>query len=200
MKSKPAIPIEHRRCAGFTLIEILVTLAIITFIVSIAMLSTGIVGDDRDLKNEARRLSALLQMANDDATIQGRDFGLEIMRTGYRFVEYDPFLDQWFEIADDEFMRERNLDEGSEFELILEERRVLLEDTAKEIESGGDEDEAEQNRDLTDDYLPHILVLSSGDTSPFELSIVRASDQAEVILRMTPGGELQIEDESTDAS
>jgi len=182
-----------RRLAGFTLIEILVVLVIVGIIVAAALLSLGTLGDDRNLQTQARRLSTLLQMATDDATIQGRDFGIEVMTTSYRFVEHDPLLNQWFEVTDDEMMRERKLEEGTEFELVIEEHRVLLEDEARETES--ENEEVEGNRDLTDDYLPHILILSSGDASPFELRIVRSSDRAEVLVRMSAAGELKIVDE-----
>lgn len=181
--------------AGFTLIEIMVVLVIVGIIVAIALLSLGTLGDNRNLETEARRLSTLIQMANDDATIQGRDFGLEVMQTGYRFVEFDPYLNQWFEVTDDDFMRERALEEGSEFELIIEERRLLLQEEARETE---DEDDDEDSRDLTDDYLPHILILSSGDTSPFELRIIRQSDKSEVTLTMTAAGELRIGPDESD--
>lgn len=177
---------------GFTLVEILVVLFIVGIIVAVALLSFGTLGDNRNLETEARRLSTLLQMATDDATIQGRDFGLEIMQTGYRFVERDPLLNQWFEVTDDEFMRERSLEEGTEFELIIEEHRVLLEPEARTTTSEDDDEDDPNDRDLTDDYLPHILILSSGDTSPFELSIIRDVDKAEVTLTMSPAGELII--------
>ncbi|MGI9204287.1 MAG: type II secretion system minor pseudopilin GspH [Woeseiaceae bacterium] len=181
--------------AGFTLVEILVVLFIVGIIVAMALLSLGTLGDNRNLETEARRLSTLIQMASDDATIQGRDFGLEIMQSRYRFVEFDPFLNQWFQVTDDDFMRERALEEGSEFELIIEERRVLLEEAARETEN---EDDDEDDRDLTDDYLPHILILSSGDTSPFELRIIRQFDRSEVALTMTAAGELRIGPDESD--
>jgi len=185
--------LPFRYGAGFTLVEILVVLFIVGIVVAMALLSLGTLGDNRNLETEARRLSTLIQMANDDATIQGRDFGLEVMQSRYRFVEFDPFLNQWFQVTDDDFMRERALEEGSEFELIIEERRVLLQEAARETE-----DDDEDNRDLTDDYLPHILILSSGDTSPFELRIIRQADRSEVTLIMTAAGELKIGPDESD--
>lgn len=182
-----------RRMPGFTLIEILVVLVIVGIIVTATLLSLGTLGDDRNLQTEARRLSTLLQMATDDASIQGRDFGIEVMTASYRFVEYDPLLNQWFEVTDDELMRERKLEAGTEFELVIEEHRVLLENAVRETER-----DKEDDRDLSDDYLPHILILSSGDASPFELRIVRASDRAEVLLTMSAAGELKIVNDDDD--
>jgi general secretion pathway protein H len=181
------------RTAAFTLIELLVVIVIIAVISSVALLSLGILGDDRELQREARRLSSLIELANDDATIQGRDFGLEILSSGYRFVEHDPLLNQWHELLGDDFLRARQLGEGMEFELFLEERRVLLDMEAAETER--DEDGAE----LTDNYLPHILILSSGDVSPFELRLSRASDQATITLTMSLAGELEIESDDEQA-
>ncbi len=80
-----------------------------------------------------------------------------------------------------------------EFELFLEDRRVLLDVDAAETER--DEDDAE----LTDDYLPHILILSSGDVSPFELRLSRASDQSSLTLTMSLAGELEIESDEQQA-
>ncbi|HEY5623156.1 MAG TPA: type II secretion system minor pseudopilin GspH [Gammaproteobacteria bacterium] len=191
----PMVPHRSARRANwaFTLIELLVVIVIIAVISSVALLSLGILGDDRELQREARRLSSLIELANDDATIQGRDFGLEILSSGYRFVEHDPLLNRWHELTGDDFLRARQLDEGLEFELFLEERRVLLDEDAAETER--DEDDAE----LTDDYLPHILILSSGDVSPFELRLSRASDQASLTLTMSLAGELEIESDEQQA-
>ena len=178
---------------AFTLIEILVVLVIVGIMLSLAMLSFGILGDERGLDREARRLASLIELVSDDATTQGRDFGIEFLSGGYRFVEYDPLIDQWFEVIGDDYLRQRDLDEGVEFELFLEERKVLLHEDAAKIEQAGDEeDEDVPQRDLTDDYLPHVLVMSSGDITPFELRIERFADRSEILMAMTLTGELKI--------
>ena len=178
---------------AFTLIELLVVIVIIAIISAVALLSLGILGDDRNLQREARRLSSLVELANDEATLQGRDYGLEIMESGYRFVEHDPLLNQWHELIGDDFLRPRQLEEGMEFELFIEDRRVLL-----DIEAATTERE-EDDTDLTDDYIPHILILSSGDVSPFELRLTRPSDRAVLTLTMSLAGELEIEGNDQEA-
>ena len=179
---------------AFTLIEILVVLVIVGILVSLAMLSFGLLGDERSLDREARRLASLIELVNDDATTQGRDFGIEFMSGGYRFVEYDPLIDQWFEVIGDDYLRQRDLDEGVEFQLFLEERKVLLQEDAAKIEQGDEDedDDQERRRDLTDDYLPHVLIMSSGDITPFELRIERFADRSEILMAMTLTGELKI--------
>jgi hypothetical protein len=63
-----------------------------------------------------------------------------------------------------------------------------LQAEAKDTES----DEDEGNRDLTDDYLPHVLIMASGDITPFRLDIVRLTDELAVGLKIEYGGDLEI--------
>jgi len=117
---------SHRLSRAFTLIEILVVITIVGIVVSIALLSIGVLGDDRDLRKEGRRMIALVQLAQDEATMQGREFGIEFMTDSYRFVEYDPFLNIWGEILGDDTLRLRQLPEGTELDLFVEGQRILL--------------------------------------------------------------------------
>ncbi len=176
------------RGSGFTLIEVLVVVVIIGVISAVVVLGLGNLGDDRELQNEARRMTALIEMASDEATLQGRDFGLELLRRGYRFVEYDPVTEQWFEVIGDDLMRPRNLAEDTEFDLFLEDKRIVLQLEVAKTEEGEDDDD----RDLLDDYQPHVLVLSSGDITPFVLEIYRSTDRASVQLSASPTGELKV--------
>ena len=179
--------------AAFTLIELLVVIVIVGIVSAVALLSFGILGDDRNLQREARRLGSLIELANDEATMQGRDYGMEIMQSGYRFVEHDPFTEQWQEIFGDETLRPRQLAEQMEFELFIEDRRVLLEDEAADTEKDEDDDDDDTNRNLIDDYTPHVLILSSGDITPFELRIVRQQDRTEITMTMSLLGEFEIQ-------
>ena len=174
--------------SGFTLIEVLVVVTIIGIISAVVVLSLGNLGDDRELQTEARRITSLIEMASDEATLQGRDFGLELLQTGYRFVEFDALTGQWSEVFGDELMRLRQLAQNTEFDLFLEDRRVLL-----DIDAGdsAQDDDAGDNY-LSQDYLPHILILSSGDITPFRLEIVRNTDQTSVSLGVSANGDISV--------
>ena len=177
-----------RRRAAFTLIELLVVIAIAAILVTIAVMSFNLIGDDRAVQKQVVKLSTLIDMASDEAQIQGRDYGLEFMQGGYRFVEYDPYLEVWSEVIGDDLLEPRALDEDMVIELFLEDHRVLLQAEAKDTES----DEDEGQRDLTDDYLPHVLIMASGDITPFRLDIVRLTDELAVGLKIEYGGDLEI--------
>jgi general secretion pathway protein H len=176
------------RRIGFTLIELLVVIVIVGIVSSFLLLSFGILGNDRALDQQVRRLATLLELSLDEASLQGREFGIEVMLGGYRFVELDPFTGQWNEIVGDDMLKSRRLDEGMEFELFVEDRRVPLKAKAAETEKSD-----ENNRRPTEDYAPHGLILSSGDISPFTLRIVRAADRASKTLTVTVAGEIKVE-------
>lgn len=169
-------------------------MVIIGIIISIGVLSFGIVGNDRELQKHAIRMTTLVEMASDEAQMQGREYGLELLHNGYRFVEYDPILVQWGEVIGDDLLRARQLGEEMEFELYLEDRRVILDETAGEIVPAEDA----RDRDPDEDYAPHLLIMSSGDITPFDVRILRNIDRESVLITLSPDGEfdIQINDET----
>lgn len=173
---------------GFTLIEILVVIVIIGIVTSMAMLSLGLLGDDRDLQTEARRITSLVQVAQDEAVMQGREFGLEVMESSYRFVEYDAFTNRWGELLADDTLRMRQLPEDLEFELYLEDQRIKLETGPGAFDDPDDKD----NSVLKESYAPHIFIFSSGDMLPFELRILRRADEQLVRLRSDVTGAIEL--------
>jgi general secretion pathway protein H len=180
---------RRRRTRGFSLIEILVVVVIIAIVSSIALLSLGLLGEDRELETEARRLAALVEVAQDEAMMQGREFGLEFMTDSYRFVEFDPLANQWVELFGDELFRLRQLPEDVEFDLYLEGKRILLEYDPVEIE---DPDEESSMRTVGETYVPHILIFSSGDVTPFELAITRRPTDQSVTLEADLTGKIAL--------
>ena len=186
---------NRRLTSGFTLIEILVVVSVMAIIVSIALLSLGVLGDDRQLRQEAQRIASLLEAAQDEAVMQGREFGFEVMLESYRFVEYDPYELRWLELQADDIFRFRKLPEDVEFDLLLEDKPVLLSPDAQAMEDG------EDSRNSNKKYAPHIMIFSSGDSTPFELRIVNRSLDQIAILRGDVLGQIELLslDEQVDA-
>lgn len=185
-------PLVPGRCRGFTLIEILVVVVIVGVVSSVVLISLDVIGDDRDLSREARRLASLLEVAADEAELQGRDFGVEFIRRGYRFVEYDPYFDTWTEIVGDDVLRPRQLPEDFEFALVIEDRRVELAEQAADTGTADDEADDRRRRPLLERYAPHGMILSSGDRSPFYVIILRLADNAEEGVSVLPSGEIRV--------
>lgn len=176
----------RRRSGGFTLVEILVVIVIISIVMSIAMLSITLAGGDNQLRDEAQRVISLVDVAQDESLLQGREFGLEFMQGSYRFVEFNPLTQQWSEVIGDDTLRQRELPEELELELFIEERRVILKTDPARTESG------EEDRPGIERYAPHVLIYSSGDMSPFELHFVRRVDDSLVAVQGDAAGVLEI--------
>lgn len=140
---------------GFTLVEMLVVVVIIAVMVAGAVLALGIVGRDRTLENEARRLEALLGLAREQAELQTREYGLRVWPRGYVFVVFEPRTGQWLATTDDA-LRERQLPDGLRLSLVLEGRPVVL-----------------REGEGPDALEPQIAIASTGLYSSFEITIER---------------------------
>jgi general secretion pathway protein H len=182
----------HGRSHGFSLIELLVVVVIVGIVMSIAILSISLVGGDRAVRDEAQRVISLVEIAQDESLLQGREFGLEIMEGSYRFLELDPLAGQWTEILGDETLRLRELPPEIELVLYIEDRRVLLKRDPLQI---GD---SEDRRSGVESFVPHVLIYSSGDMTPFELHFLREIDDTLVAIRADLAGQIEfVNDEET---
>jgi general secretion pathway protein H len=146
--------------SGFTLLEVLVVVVIIGIIASMAVVSTRVLGGDHEMDQEARRLSAVLGQAREEAMLQGRDVGLRVDARGYDFLVYDNRNERWRLADDDLLLRERLLPDGLEARLWIESRELKLPSRAAPTELAP--------------ATPQVVVLASGDAAPFELRLERA--------------------------
>ena len=131
---------------------------IIGLFAGVAVLSLGVLGSDRELEREARRLQSLMELVHEEALMQGRDFGVLFSATSYRFVLFDYQTGAWLEPANDDYLRERQLPQPLSLSLRLDDRDVALDENLIDIPQTSD---------------PQVLVLSSGEMTPFEASFGR---------------------------
>lgn len=151
-----AVPRSRRGQRGMTLIEILVVVVIIGILATIATLSVGLLGGDREIERESERLADGIALLQEQAQLEGRDYGLRIEGTGYEFLRFDAFEQVWKAVEDDPGFAPRQLPPGLAFELRLEGRLVLLRRAERQ--------ELRQ---------PQLFAWGSGDMTPYELSLVR---------------------------
>lgn len=143
-------PVSLRPSRGFTLLELLVTLVIIGIIVSFATLSLGN-NAARRVEQEAERLSALIQLAKEEALFNAQELGILFWQNGYTFLRIEN--QQWTPITGDNELRPRALPEGLSMLLYLEGL------------------EAELPRRPDQRKRPQVFILSSGEITPFEAEI-----------------------------
>lgn len=154
---------------GFTLIELLVVLVIIGILVSFATLA---VGNDRDglVQEEARRLAALIELGGEEATLQGRELGLQFTRSGYRFMFLEPQEDGpalWLALERDSLLRAREFHPEVTPQLELEGLPQTL--PAEPPEQGA----------------PQLFLFSSGERTPFLLRL--AADDGRIVHEIEAG-------------
>jgi general secretion pathway protein H len=138
MKSQPT---------GFTLLELLVVLVIVGITLSFAVLSLGLRSDKDRLSEESRRIAALMQLASEEAVVQGRELALQFDDRSYRFLVLDK--NQWQAIETDEILRERHLPDGLQAELVVEGRNQTTATASGRL----------------------VYFYSSGEVSPFRLNL-----------------------------
>ena len=171
------------RARGFTLLEILVVIVIIGVMVTMATLSVGVLGADREVEEETRRFWAVLRQAREEAELQALDLAVFVGTSDYEFLRFDTWRNEWQPVVDDKLYAQRTLPEGLRFRLWMEGREIVLKpglpDRSKKEES--------------QKWPPQLTVLSSGDVVPFELQIER--DGAPALWRMTSlaDGDLRVE-------
>jgi len=184
-------PRRGARARGFTLLEIMVVVAIIGIFVGVTMLSTDLVSFERRLEQEAQRLGTLIGFGTDEALLQTQDFGLLVAEDGYHFFIYDYELDDWVPYPVKPF-DERLLDEDMRLTLRIDDAEVRLETLAEAFPAQWSLPLDEE--DLDDMPEPQIALLSSGEITPFQLVFLRESGPLEpgVALNVAFDGEFEV--------
>ena len=152
---------------GFTLVEILVVVLIIGILSVGAVLSLGVVGEDRELDRERDRILTVTGFLRDQAALQNREFGMRVYTGGYEFLALDARSGKWEQVTEDPMMRPRTLPPGIQARLLVEGRPIVL-----------------PKRDEKDP-APQIMLFSSGELNSFELTL-RRDDGDTVVLIPSP--------------
>jgi general secretion pathway protein H len=179
----PGGPPQRVRASGFTLLEVLVVLVIIGIITAMAVVSTGVLGRDRQMDQEAQRLQAVLAQAREESMLDGRDVGVRVDRQGYDFLRFNGRTAAWEPVVGDALLRSRDLPGGVNASLRLEAREVQLKPRTAPTEDEGP-------------GQPQIVVMASGDVVPFELLLHR--DGSDEVRRVagTIDGAFEVHDDT----
>lgn len=162
----------RHRFAGFTLLELLMVILVVGILSSVVLLNINLGGPERQLPEEAERLSALLALASDEAVMENREYGLKVEAGGYVFLCFSEDTQRWRPCAGRLFAAHQ-LPEGLELRLLTESRLRLPRKPAEERPLTGN---AGTEADSDVHIEPDLLLLSSGEATPVELELRLADD------------------------
>ena len=169
---------------GFSLIELLVVVTIIGIFAGAAVLSLGVLGSDRELEREAFRFRSLVDLLVEEAVMESRDYGVMFTERGYRFYIYDYQQLLWLDPIGDTFLAEYQLREPLSMALSLEDREVVLEQSF--------------DAELLADPEPQVIILASGEVTPFEAEFYRELNGGRFVLTAELDGSLELSERGFD--
>ena len=148
------------RQEGFTLFELLVVVAIVVITISVVQLAPGLSDATRDLKRTGKELGKLFRLLNQEAVFESRNYAISVQEKGFLVLEYNE--GEWV-LAPDTFFDRIRMTESQSSLLIIENQIIDISETSKPE--------------------PHILILSSGEMTPFEWRIDDEASKSGIVLQ-----------------
>jgi general secretion pathway protein H len=155
--------------------------AIIGLLVQAVALSWRSIGNDQELEQETGRLRGMVDLLNEEALMQSRDYGIMFTQTGYRFYVFDYQQLEWVVPQTDRLLETHALRPLLSMSLVLDGREVALE---PDFESQDVETPA-----------PQVMLLSSGEVTPFTVEMRRDGIEGRYELTAELNGDIQVTQE-----
>lgn len=159
-----------RHSRGFTLIELLVVLVLLGSLIGLAVIGSGLADPGRELREEAERLAGLIAVLADEAVLDNREYGLYLTRDAYQVLRYDDVADVWRPLG----AQSRRLPGWAELSLELDGDPASLPSLAKRAPDAKVPP-------------PQVLMLSSGEQTPFRLRLREQRQDGQRLLLVSDG-------------
>lgn len=177
-KLKQPTTMRRGHQSGFTLVELMLVALLMGLVASAVLFTVDSAGPQKKLKRQAQKMAALTELALDQATMTGRDYGLVIGLNEYRFVE---LFEQRWQPLDDPLLIEQQLNDA---ELLMTVDGFAWSPDQVDFSSSALFEEREVDLELDQKerkHIPQVLILSSGELTPFKVEF-RLSNAADAFL------------------
>jgi general secretion pathway protein H len=151
------MPKRARLQTGYTLIEILIVLFIISIVTSVAMLSIGR-NEDKQMQTFANELAQVMSLAEEQAMLQPVVLGLTLSKHALQFTSYQSEKNAWIPFQDSVLGKQS----------IPHAMQVA-------IEIGGGRT---SSLDMAYKKNPQVIVSTNGDVTPFTIYIGKKGERA----------------------
>lgn len=159
-----------RRIRGFTLIEVMVVVAIIAIMAGAVVLKIDFRNVGTIVRDSAQRTRLLMMLAADEAVYARQQLGIRFHPNNYEFyiLTNNEDGEGTWQILEDDRLKFAEVPVEMEFQVDISGIPIVLEELEDEIANASDEDPIK----------PHVLFLSNGEMMP-DFRIVIADKDAE---------------------
>ena len=171
---------------GFTLIELLTVVLLISVVAGFAAFSLS--GDPhRTMETFAKRFTQQFEFLTEESALSGNDYGLLIDQDTYRYVVWDQVT--WRTPQDSSIAKAQNFPDTIDVDLFLNEESILslVSETTLLVNSQNVENSEEEIEP------PQILILSSGEVTPFSLQLEDLNSDQVLIVEIDALGRTKVE-------
>lgn len=166
--------------SGFSLLEILAVLVIIGFAMNLVVLTLND-QDEEQLEQEALKLYTMINLASEYAVMNQFELGFHIDENTNTFELLAFNGEKWVVISEQDVLKPHQFSEFINVELVLEdlpwgEENLLQQVDWRQLLNSEDE---ESLLELEKMKIPQVLLLSSGEISPFQIELqLKENDRA----------------------
>lgn len=141
------------RQRGFSLLELIVVIAIIATVTGVIVPRINFGGDKKQIRNETLRLAELFRRASDESVFKNSEIGIRFTDGDYQFLKLEGGNREgkWVEYETSIF-RKREWPEGFEVEVEIAGVPVVL--------------QASEDAKIDENTRPHVMLLSNGEIMP----------------------------------
>lgn len=161
-------------------------LVIIAILTGVAVISLGALGRDPPARQAAGQLAELMDMVSQEAIMRGQEYGLRVEPHAYQFLLYDGH--SWGAVADDSLFTKHDLGNDVSLSLQLEGTPVTLAPAAAtEAAASSATSAAPAGSDTAGPVTPtpQVMLLSSGELTPFEIAVTGVDKSAPYTIKGT---------------
>jgi len=160
-------PSRFNQASGFTLVEILVVLIIVSVMSGIVVTSLPSSFQNSDFDEESLRLKTVIELIREESLTRASEYGLNTDIDNYSFFVYNEIEQNWTQLNTKPYA-EHKLGYGILLKTTIEDNELILTD--------------EEDEESSVPNAPRILLLSSGEMTPFEITIALGRDKTRTLV------------------